>query len=475
MSELAQVYGPGTVIGGKYRIDVVLGRGNMGLVVAAWDVAMERRVAVKLMLPGKIAEEQQERFLREARTAAKLKSEHAVAVLDVSTDGGSPYLVMEYLDGRDLAAELQARGPLPIEEAVEHMLQASEALAEAHAAGIVHRDVKPANLFLTRAAGGRPIVKVVDFGIARLAKESALTLENMAIGSPLYMAPEQMRDARSVDARADIWAMGVTLYELLTARTPFPGDDLTSVATRAHLEPPVPIAEHRTDVPRPLWSVIEQCLAKQRSQRWPSCAELAAALAPFGPARAAVYVERVAAVAGVQVVPSRPTEVLVLPPPTPPAKTVAATGTGGAVVRPTQPPGAPPGRRGVLVAVAVALLGGTLAGGGYVAFRELRHAQPAATAAPSTVAPPVESVTVAPAPAGPDAAVPTAADAAPDAAVAPVDAGPEPAVTAREIAPVSQPVKTRATPARPVQPAQPVQPAATATAKTKPRGSILDE
>jgi serine/threonine-protein kinase len=279
------------------------------------------------------------------------------------------------------------------------------------------------------------------------------------------MAPEQMRDARSVDARADVWAMGVTLYELLTARTPFPGDDLPSVATRVHLEPPVPITEYRTDVPRPLWSIIEQCLAKQRSQRWPSCAELAAALAPFGPARAAVYVERVAAVAGVQVVPSRPTEVLVLAPATPPAKTVAATGTGGAVVRPTQPPGAPPGRRGVLAAVAVALLGGTLAGGSYVAFRELRRAQPAATAPASAVAPPAASS--APPPAGEvDAGAPAAPSADPTATATvmataatsvPLDAGAVP--------------KSKATP----QGKRPLPVERTSAAKSKARGSILDE
>jgi len=218
---------------------------------------------------------------------------------------------MEYLDGEDLASLLVKRGPLPADEAVAFILQACEAIAEAHELGIVHRDIKPANLFLTTGVGGAPCVKVVDFGVAKDRESGlALTTVGAAIGSPLYMAPEQMNGSRDVDARADIWSLGVTLYQLLAKLTPFDSDTLPILCTRVYFHPPTPLAAYRPDVPAGLAAVIMQALEKDRARRWPNVASFAAALAPFAPGRLASYVERVANVQGVEVAPSRPTDVL---------------------------------------------------------------------------------------------------------------------------------------------------------------------
>src|SRR5829696_2386345 len=205
---------PGDILAGKYRVERILGAGNMGVVVAATNIALEQLVALKFMLPGKAPNPQQhERFLREARAAARLRSQHVAHVLDMGTlENGAPYTVMEFLEGQDLAAVLAERGPLPVEEAVEYVLQVCEAVGEAHAAGIVHRDLKPANLFLTGDVSGSPCVKVLDFGISKLSGALTLTQEKQAFGSPLYMSPEQMNAFKLVDARGDIWALGVILY-----------------------------------------------------------------------------------------------------------------------------------------------------------------------------------------------------------------------------------------------------------------------
>ena len=225
---------PGDVLAGKYRVERVLGSGGMGVVVAAMHLTLQERVALKFLLPeGAKKEETVTRFLREARAAAKIKSEHVARVSDVGTlESGAPYLVMEYLDGSDLSALLRRDGPLPPRDAVEYVLQACEALAEAHAVGIVHRDLKPANLFLARHAGGAPRIKVLDFGISKLTArdpsmppdDPSMTRTRAWLGSPLYMSPEQMRSARDVDTRTDIWALGVILYELLSGKPPFDGE-----------------------------------------------------------------------------------------------------------------------------------------------------------------------------------------------------------------------------------------------------------
>jgi eukaryotic-like serine/threonine-protein kinase len=202
----------GDVLAGKYRVDRVLGAGGMGAVVAAYHMQLETKVALKFLLPAMLANEDAvTRFAREARAAVKITNEHVARVLDVGTlESGAPYIVMEYLDGTDLAGWLRQRGPLPIEEAIDFVLQAGEALAEAHALGIVHRDLKPANLFYIRSADGRPTIKVLDFGISKVTNLSASasnlvrTQTATLMGSPFYMSPEQMEATHAVDARTDI-------------------------------------------------------------------------------------------------------------------------------------------------------------------------------------------------------------------------------------------------------------------------------
>jgi len=204
---------PGDVLGGKFRIERVLGEGGMGIVCAATHLQLGQLVALKFMLPQAMAHaENIARFEREARNAVRLKSDHVAKVTDVGRlDDGAPYMVMEYLEGNDLDAVLAERGPLPIPVAVDFVLQACEAVAEAHSLGIVHRDLKPKNLFLATKHGGRSIVKVLDFGIAKqlgVTEDMSLTRTTQVIGSPNYMSPEQLRASKDVDHRTDIWALG---------------------------------------------------------------------------------------------------------------------------------------------------------------------------------------------------------------------------------------------------------------------------
>jgi serine/threonine-protein kinase len=276
---------PGDVLEGKYHVERVLGQGGVGIVVAAWHDVLEQRVAVKLLLPDALRRQHTiERFLREARTAATLRNAHVVRVFDVGTlDDGVPFIVMEYLEGADLAAVLQARGRLDVHEAVDSILQACEGLAEAHAAGIVHRDLKPANLFVTRAADETPFVKVLDFGLAKpprsiVGASGELTRSDAMMGTPVYMAPEQLLCSRDVDARADVWSLGSILYKCLTGALPFQGETLAAFALSVARDSPVPVRDHRAEVPPALARVIERCLEKDPRHRYQTAAELADAL-----------------------------------------------------------------------------------------------------------------------------------------------------------------------------------------------------
>ncbi|XXX78728.1 serine/threonine-protein kinase [Sorangium sp. So ce134] len=292
----------GEVIAGKYRVDRVLGRGGMGIVVAASHLSLPQRVAIKLLLGG---EDQSpalaQRFLREARAAVRLKGEHVVRVLDVGElDSGVPYIVMEYLEGEDLSDVLRSRGPLGTVDAVDYVLQACVAMAEAHAAGIVHRDLKPANLFLTTTPGGAKLIKVLDFGISKELPSGAegggasLTQTREMLGSPIYMSPEQMRSSRSVDARSDIWALGAILYRLLVEQPPFEASSLAELVLQVASAEPVPPSAIRSDLPLELERVILHCLRKDPAQRPQTVAELALALAPFAPAGGQERAERAA-------------------------------------------------------------------------------------------------------------------------------------------------------------------------------------
>ncbi len=288
----------GDIIAGKYEVERVLGEGGMGVVVAARHQDLDQRVAVKFLLP-EIAKRKDaaERFRREARAAVRITSEHVARVLDVgSSDDGIPYMVMEYLQGDDLAHEIRARGQLPVLEAVTYVLQACEAVAEAHAAGIVHRDLKPANLFLAHRADGSRLVKVLDFGISKSTSpgsmaDLALTTTSALIGSPLYMSPEQMHSAKTVDARTDIWSLGAILFQLLAGRPPYVAESIPQLCSALlHDEPPA-MSTFRPDVPPELEAAIRGALTKDRNHRFASIADFAHALVPFAP-ESRVHAER---------------------------------------------------------------------------------------------------------------------------------------------------------------------------------------
>jgi serine/threonine-protein kinase len=293
----------GEVIAGKYRVERVLGQGGMGIVVAALHIELDQRVALKFLKPHATTHPHVvARFAREARAAAKIHSEHVVRVIDVDVlPTGAPYVVMEFMDGEDLARILLHSGPLSAEVATGYLLETCEAIAEAHALGIVHRDLKPANLFLARRTGGRPILKVLDFGISKsisASSQNQLTKTTAVVGSPLYMSPEQLMSAKSVDVRSDIWALGVVLYELLTARMPFEGDTLPEVIAAVLHREHEPLRSVRPELPPALDAIIQRCLAKDLAARFANVAEFAAAVAPFGPAQSAASVERIAQVLG---------------------------------------------------------------------------------------------------------------------------------------------------------------------------------
>jgi eukaryotic-like serine/threonine-protein kinase len=277
----------GDTLSGKYRLIRELGRGGMGVVYEATHLGLGQRVAVKILLPGAARRpELAYRFEHEARAASRLQGAHTVRVLDVdTTPGGLPFHVLEFLEGRCLRREIARRGPLPVEEAVRYVLEACEGMAEAHAAGIVHRDLKPSNLFLSEE-GGRRVVKVLDFGLAKALGNGDATFQtrsNASVGTYKYMSPEQARSARKVDARTDVWSLGVVLYELLAGRAPFEGEGdlctLFAVATQA----PPPLLERRPDLPAPLAAVVERALCKDVQGRFQTMRELFDALAPFCP------------------------------------------------------------------------------------------------------------------------------------------------------------------------------------------------
>lgn len=293
----------GSVIAGKYRVECVLGQGGMGVVVQAVHLQLDQRVAIKFLLGGALQKEAVVRFAREARAAVRIKSEHVAQVLDVgSLEDGTPYMVMEYLEGCDLSAYVERRGALPIPEAVEIVLQACEALADAHLLGIVHRDLKPANLFMTLRRDGSRCVKLLDFGISKVHDPDRGTLDMTktatVMGSPFYMSPEQMRSTRHVDARADIWSIGVILYEIVTGRVPFDAETMPQLCGMILQEPPRSIRELRPDLPPAFEQVVLRCLEKDRDRRFLNVRELALALAPFADDEARRSIERISRVLG---------------------------------------------------------------------------------------------------------------------------------------------------------------------------------
>jgi eukaryotic-like serine/threonine-protein kinase len=283
----------GAVIDEKYRVDAFLGSGAMSVVAAAYHLELEQPVAIKfLRAPGFDQVQTTQRFKREARAAARIKSEHVVRVLDVGAlPDGCPYIVMEHLAGRDLGRELAERGRLPATEAAGYLLEACEALAEAHAVGIVHRDLKPENLFLAERSDGTRVVKLLDFGISKSGignslTDLALTRTATFMGSPLYMSPEQMRSPRSVDARSDIWSLGAIFYEALSGKLPFNAESIPELCLSVVSDEPPSLSQLVPELSPELVAIVGRCLEKDRDKRYPSVAQLAVELVPFAPREA---------------------------------------------------------------------------------------------------------------------------------------------------------------------------------------------
>jgi serine/threonine-protein kinase len=296
----------GQVLNGKFRVERIIGEGAMGLVVQATHLGLDERVALKFLRREAMSQpEVVARFAREARASVKLKSDHVARVFDVgTTEDGTPFIVMEFLVGSDLGAVLAQRGQLDIPEAVEYIIQACEGLTEAHARGIVHRDVKPENLFLAQGAGALKQVKVLDFGISKAALTAGSLDVDLAsqhttqiMGSPHYMSPDQLRSTRDVDGRADIWSLGVVLFELLAGSTPFNGTDMTGLIAQILHEPHERLRTLRAEVPPELEAIVDKCLSKDPAMRYQSAADVAVALLPFAPKRARASVERAADIA----------------------------------------------------------------------------------------------------------------------------------------------------------------------------------
>jgi eukaryotic-like serine/threonine-protein kinase len=428
----------GEVVAEKYLIERTLGVGGMGVVMAARDQLLDRKVAIKFLLP-KLAgsDTAVQRFMREARSATRVTSEHVVRLLEIEKlPSGTPFFVMEYLEGSDLRALLRERGALSPSLAVDYALQALQAVAEGHVKGIVHRDIKPGNLFLTSRADGTALIKVLDFGIAKTidsdsSESTSLTSsDDVRLGSPAYMPPEQLQNPRDVDKRSDIWSLGATLYELLCGRPPFEGPGYLELASRILSQPPIPLSSQQVPdtLPNGLEAILRKCLEKDRHARYANAAELATALAPFGSDDARVSLGRVAGMfnssssipalsrsVAVQD-PAACTATLEVPVAAPQNSDERRTSDIGAVAS-TPKPGS--GRSSWLVLAAAALI--------ILAVYALRNpptsaprpSEPAAAVvAPATVAP-VGEVAAAPLPAVEPALPAPVLDAAPSAAARP--------------------------------------------------------
>jgi len=289
---------PGQILLQKYRVGQLLGHGGMGAVFAGQHLALDERVAIKVLAPASVGDQDAlARLQREARILARVRNEHVVRVIDLGQlEDGGPFMVMEHLTGRNLGRVLKEHGRLGVDVAVGYVLQVLIALAAAHTNGVVHRDLKPDNLFCAQSQKGTWLIKVLDFGISRLVRvdpSTSMTAPRDVMGTPLYMSPEQLRDSSTVDARSDIWSIGVVLYELVTGVSPFSGASIAEIAVKVATEQPLPLAAIDPSLSPELESVLSRCLRKERAERYANVAELARALLPFGPVGSIRLVERV--------------------------------------------------------------------------------------------------------------------------------------------------------------------------------------
>ncbi|MBX3126409.1 MAG: serine/threonine protein kinase [Polyangiaceae bacterium] len=452
---------PGDVVVDKYVVEDIIGDGGMGTVVRAAHRDLGIPVALKFLKPDWLdKEEVLQRFNREARAAVKLKGEHVARVLDVGkTASGIPFMVMEYLQGEDLGTVMN-RGPAGLRDAADWVIEACDALGEAHAHGIIHRDVKPENLFLVEQHG-RASVKLLDFGVSKFgltgdAAPEELGVTSQMIGTPLYMSPEQVRASKQVDHRADIWALGAVFYELLTGRPPFVAESLPEVCAMILEDDPPSASSLRPELPPEVDRVIARCLSKSAAQRYQSVTELAIDVLQFAHPRQHATLEhltRVQRIAGLSSVrvpsvpPAEPSRVSLELGSTSLSVTPLATATAVTLARPRQRLGRW-AAGGVVAALAIILL--SLAALRGKSAEATTTAQPAASVQPT--APPAPEPTAA-------AAEPVAsASAEPESepATASPPSAEVPAATAKRAAHPRPPVKTAAaTPDPPPAPSQP--------------------
>jgi eukaryotic-like serine/threonine-protein kinase len=344
----------GDVLCGRYRAERVIGRGETGLVVGATDLLRGGEVAIKMLEPaaGEV-DLLTARLRREAHVLAQLTSPHVVRVFDVEKHGKNVCLIMELLRGGTLAEIVRRRGPLPVDEAVGYIVQACDGIAEAHALGIVHRDLKPQNMFLAERGDGTALLKVLDFGVSKQGGPGsglALTATGAALGSPLYTAIEQLKDASRVDGRADIWSLGLVLYFLLCRRNGFDADNPMALMIRIATAPPHPLRERRPDVPPDLEAVILQCVEKDREMRFRNVAALTRALLPFAPPWAEGFLASIEARAARRSLASLPS-IGSIPPPSGGPASARPPGAGPASARP--PSGGPASIRPAVTATPV--------------------------------------------------------------------------------------------------------------------------
>jgi hypothetical protein len=411
---------PGLVLLDKYRVISTIGVGGMGVVISAEHLSLHSKVAVKFMLPALVAHDSVvKRFVNEARAASRIQSEHVARVIDVGQmkgeglpEEGVPYMVMEFLQGKDLSLHVRAGKRFAVAEAVDYVVQASEALAQAHKVGIIHRDIKPANLFLAEYEG-RKVVKVLDFGISKILDEEPqemnLTKTTTVLGSGLYMSPEQMRSAKNVDFRTDIYSLGVCLYELLTGTQPFTAETFSELVVKVNIDPPTPLRQYRPDISEEFAAALEKAYARKPDDRYQTIQEMVAALGTFADASTA---KAVRTVQGITIAGTVPT----------PRSALGSgaehplAGTAGAL---TASSGAANGKtgtsKGLLVAGGVAALALVV---GAIVFARSGGTPPPAPAASST----------------PSTAAPTIAETAPSASAIEVVATAVPTEPSAEVA-----------------------------------------
>ena len=450
----------GDVLGGKFRVERLVGKGGMGVVMEATNVQLDQKVALKLLARNADDPAVVERFMREAKAAARLKSEHVARVFDVGKDPAhGPYIVMELLDGSTLAEVLQKARRVPLHKAVEHVIDACEGLAEAHARGIVHQDIKPGNLFLVAGDDGRPSVKVLDFGIATMrskddpANKDSKSSAPRSQGTPAYLSPEQLKGNPPVDHRADVWALGCVLYELVSGERAFRATRFTELVTKI-LEAPPDTLPLDVELPDAVALIIDKCLQKDPTKRYNSTGELALALLPFARRRAHSSVAK--AVAHVKTGGLDPDLQMPSSMPPPPIGAADSGPTDVASVpnlrAPSVPsfsnaPGAktsdapaPPARSKSALAIAVVFGAVALGGGAFAISRAFDKPVPSDKPVSTTPPKPTELVAAPTTPASATVPIPAAADSTPPStsgAEEPLEAPAIPAVmtTARRFRP----------------------------------------